>query len=102
MVFMSLPQKAEGLPWPVDTSSQASIDEGEASLEYIPANISPIAAISGSGSISPQVDLTELWTKANKIFDELLSTKGSIDTRKWRAVWELGKMLHQNEFQLAL
>ena len=53
VVFMSLPWKPEGLPQSANTSSQASIDEGEASLEDIPTNISPIAAISGSGGISP-------------------------------------------------
>ena len=101
MVFISLPWRPEGPPWPADTSSQASIDEGEASLEDIPTNISPIAAISGRRSISPLVDLTELWTNANKVLDELLSTKGSIDARRWRAVWELGVMLCQNESQVA-
>ena len=101
VVFMSLPQKPEGLPWPADTSSKASIDEGEASPEVIPTNIFPIVAISGSGSISPTVDLTELWTNANKALDELLSTKGSIDARRQRAVWELGMMLCQNESQAA-
>ena len=101
MVFTSLPQKPEGLPQPANTSSQASIDEGEASLEDIPVNISPIAAVSGSRSISPPVDLTELQTNANKALDELLSTKGSIDTKRWRAAWELGMMLCQNESQVA-
>ena len=53
VVFKSLPQKPEDWPWPANTSSEASINEGEAFLEDIPANISPIAAISGSRSISP-------------------------------------------------
>ena len=101
VVFISLPQRPEGLPQAANTSSQASIDEGEASLEDIPTNISPIAAISGSRSISPLVDLTELWTNANKALDELLSTKGSIDARRQRAIWELGMMLCQNECQVA-
>ena len=60
VVFTSLPWRPEGLLPPADTSSQASIDEGEASLEDIPANISPIAAISGSNSTSTSMDLTEL------------------------------------------
>ena len=47
------------------------------------------------------MDLVELWTNANKALDELLSTKGSIDARRQRAVWELGMMLHQNESQVA-
>ena len=101
VIFMSPPQKPEDLPWPADTSSQASIDEGEASLEDVPSNISPIAASSRSGSISPRVDLVELWTNANKALDDLLSTKGSIDARRQRAVCELGMMLCQNESQVA-
>ena len=53
---MSPSQKQEDWPQPADTSSQASINEGEASLEDVSSNISPIAASSASGSISP------LWT----------------------------------------
>ena len=47
------------------------------------------------------MDLTELWTNTNKALDELLSTKGSIDARRQRAVSELGVMLCQNESQAA-
>ena len=101
MIFMSPSQMQEDPPQPADTSSQASINEGEASLEDVPSNISPIAASSGSRNISSPVDLVEHWTNANKALDELLSNKGSIDARKWRAVWELGMMLHQNESQVA-
>ena len=101
VVFMSLPQKPEDLPWPADTSSKVSLDEGEASLEDIPTNISPIIAVFGSRSIRPPVDLTEHLTNTNKALDDLLSTKGSIDARRQRAVWELGMMLHQNESQVA-
>ena len=60
VVLMSLPRRPEGLPPPANTSSQASTDEGEASLEDIPANISPITAISGSNSTSASMDLAEL------------------------------------------
>ena len=76
-------------------------DEGEASLEDIPTNIYPITAISGSNSTSTLMDLAELWTNANKALDDLLSIKGSIDARRWRAVWDLGMMLCQNESQAA-
>ena len=86
MVLTSLLWKPEGLPPPADTSSQASIDEGEASLEDIPTNISPIADVSGSNSTSASMDLDELWTNINKALDGLLSTKGSTDTRRQRAV----------------
>ena len=47
------------------------------------------------------MDLTELQMNANKALDDLLSTKGSIDARRWRAVWDLGVMLHQTESQVA-
>ena len=101
MVLMTPLQKPEGSPQAVDTSSQVSIEEAEASLEDIPTNISPIAAISRSGSVSPSMDLAELWTNANRVLDDLLNTKGSIDARRQRAVWELGVMLHLNESQVA-
>ena len=101
MVLMTPPQKPEGPLQSVNTSSQASVEEAEASLEDIPTNISPIATVSKSRSISPPVDPSELWNNANKALDGLLNTKGSIDARRWRAVWELGIILCQNESQVA-
>ena len=47
------------------------------------------------------MDLVELWTNANKAPDELLSTTGSIDARRQRAVLDLGVMLCKNESQVA-
>ena len=44
--------KSEASPQLVDTSSQASMEEAEASLEGLPANVSPIAATCGSNSSS--------------------------------------------------
>ena len=101
VVLMFLPQRPEGLLLLADTSSQTSIDKGEASLEDIPTNISPITAISGSDSTSTLMDLAELQANANKALNDLLNTKGSIDARRWRTVWDLGVMLHQNESQVA-
>ena len=98
---MTPPQKPEGPPGPVDTSSQASIKVPEASLEDITANISPIAAVSRTRSVTPPVDIMELQTNVNKALDDLLTTKASIDTQRWRAVWELGIVLCQNESQAA-
>ena len=71
---------------PVDTSSQASAEMEEASLEGIPTSISPIAVTSRSESIIPLVDAMELCTNANKALEELLTTKASIVTCRWRAI----------------
>ena len=98
---MTPPQKPEGPLQAVDTSPQVSIKEVEASLEDLPINISPIAAVSRSGSVSPPVDLAELQTIANRALNDLLNTKGSIDIRRQRAVWELGMILCKNESQVA-
>ena len=43
----------------------------------------------------------ELQANANKVLEDLLTTKASIDACKWRAVWELGMELCQNESQTA-
>ena len=101
VVPMTPPQKLEGPLQPVDTFSQASIEVAEASLEDIPASISPIAAVSRTRSITPLVDVMELWTNANKALDDLLTTKASIDTCRQKAVWELGIALHQRESKAA-
>ena len=73
------PQKSEVTVPPVNTSSQASIKEVEGSLEDIPANISPIAAIYSSGSASPLVDPSELQANANRAIDNMLHLKRSLD-----------------------
>ena len=101
VVPMNPPQKPEGSLWPVDTSSQASAEAAEASLEDILASIFPIAAISRTRHITPLVDELELWANANKALEDFLTTKASIDAHRQRAIWELGVVLHQNESQVA-
>ena len=56
----SPPRKSEASPRPVDTSSQASMEEAEASVECLPTNVSPIATACSSRSASPSVDPIEL------------------------------------------
>ena len=80
-------------------SSQASIEEAEGSLEDIPTNISPIAAIYSSRSASPPVDPSELQANANRAIDNMLHLKRSLDIKRHRATWELGVLLHQNKSQ---
>ena len=94
---MSLSRKVE-VPAPsVDTSSQASVEEGEASLESNPVNVSPTMATYSSHSGSPTVDLTELQMDANLAANHMLSVKRSMDLKRQQVIWELGVLLHRNE-----
>ena len=101
MVIMSPPQKSEVLLQLINTSSQARVEEEEASLEDIPTSISPIATAYSSGSVSSPVDPSELQANANRAIDNMLHLKRSIDVKRQRAIWELGVMLCQNESQEA-
>ena len=91
------PHKPKELPQPVDTSSQVStLDDAkmvEASLEGVPTTISPIAMTTRSRSITPPTDAAELQENANKVLEELLATKASIDACRHKAIWELGMEL---------
>ena len=99
---MSPSQKSEAPPLPVDTSSQASMEEGEASLESNPANISPITAAYSSHSASLLVDPVELQMDANLATDHMLCVKRSMDLKRQWVIWELGLLLHQNEAEEAV
>ena len=100
-VSASPPQKSEVTVPPVDTSSQASIKEVEGSLEDIPTNIFPIAAVYSSRSVSPPVDPSELQTNANRAINNMLHLKRSLDVKRQRATWELGVLLCQTKSQEA-
>ena len=93
------PQKSEVTVPPVDTSSQASIEEMEGSLEDIPTNISPIATVYSSRSASPLVDPSELQANTNRAIDNMLHLKRSLDIKRQIATWEWGVLLCQNESQ---
>ena len=95
------PPKSEAPPLPVDTSSQASMEEVEASLEGLPANISPIAAAHSSSSTSPSVDPTELQTNANVAAYHMLHVKRSTDLKRQWVIWELGLLQCQSEVEEA-
>ena len=79
---MSLSHKVEVQAPPIDTSSQASAKEGEASLESNPISISPTTAAYSSCSGSLMVDLMELQTDANLAADHMLSVKMSMDLKR--------------------
>ena len=92
-----LPQKAEVPAPPLDTSSQASVEEMETSLESNPINIYPPMAACSSHSDSPMVDLTELEADANLAANYMLSVKRSLDLQRQQAIWEFEVLLHQQE-----
>ena len=100
VIPVSLHQKSKELLQPVDTSSQASTEIAETSLEGIPTSISPIVVASWSGSVTTPADAMDLQENANKALEVLLTTKASTDAHRWRAVWELGMELHWNESQV--
>ena len=91
------PCKSEAPPLLVNTSSQVSMEEVEASLKGLPANVSPIAAVCSSSSASPSVDPTELQTNANMAADHMFHMKRSIDLKRQWVIWELGLLLYQSE-----
>ena len=92
-----LTQKAEVPAPPLDTSSQASVEEMETSLESNPINVYPPMAICSSHSDSPIVDLTELQADANLAANYMLSVKRSLDLQRQWAIWEFEASLHQQE-----
>ena len=58
--YIPPPQKAEVPAPPLDTSSQASVEEVETSLESNPINVYSTMATCSTHSDSPTVDLKEL------------------------------------------
>ena len=74
-----LSQKAEVPTPPLDTSSQAIVEEMETSLESNPINVYPPMAACSSCSDSPTINLTELQADANLPANYMLSVKRSSD-----------------------
>ena len=96
------PQKAGVTTLPLDTSSQASIEEMEASLESNPICISPTVAACSSHSDSPSIDLTELQADANLAANYMLSVKRSLDLKRQRVIRDFEASLCQQEAKEAL
>ena len=95
------PPKAEVSAPPLDTSSQASVEEMETSQESNPINVySPMAAGSNC-SDSPMIDLTELQADANLAANHMLSIKRSSDLERQWAIQDFKASLHQQEAKAA-
>ena len=99
---MSLSYKVEVSAPPVDTSSQASMEVGKASLESNPVNVSCTLAAYSSCSGSPMVDLMELQMDANVATNNIISVKRSTDLKRQWVIWELGVLLCWNEAKEAV
>ena len=96
------PPKAEVSAPPLDTSSQASVEETETSQESNPINVySPMAAGSNC-SDSPMIDFTELQTDASLAANHMLSIKRSLDLEKQQAIWDFEASLCLQEAKEAM
>ena len=72
---ISPPLKTEVPALPLDTSSQASVPETEASIESNPIHNSPTAVANSSCSDSPTMDLPELQADAHLAINHMLFNK---------------------------
>ena len=97
----SPPQKMEVPALPLDTSSQVSVAEKEASMESNPVHDSPTAVAYSSCSDSPTMDLPELQANANLAVNHMLSIKRSLDLERQWAIWDFEALLHQQEAEEA-
>ena len=80
---------------PLDTSSQVSIPEMEASMESNPIHDSPMAVAYSTHSDSPTMDLSELQADTHLAINHMLSIKRSLDLERQWAIWDFEALLHQ-------
>ena len=79
---ISPPLKIEVPALPLDTSSQASVPETEASIESNPIHNSPTAAANSSHSDSQTMDPLELQANAHLAINHMLSIKRSSELER--------------------
>ena len=97
----SPPQKTEMPALLLDTSSQVSVVEMEASIESNPVCNSPTAVAYSSCSDSPTMGLPELQANAHLAVNQMLSIKRSSDLKRQWAIWDFEVLLHQREAEEA-
>ena len=97
----SPPQKTEVPALPLDTSSQVSVAEMEASIESNPVCNSPTAVAYSRCSDSPTMDLPEIQANANLAVNHMLSIKRSSDLKRQWAIWDFEALLLQQEAEEA-
>ena len=98
---ISPPLKTEMPALPLDTSSQASVPETEASIESNPIHDSPTAVANSSFSDSPTMDLPELQANAHLAINHMLSIKRSSELERQQVIWDFKASLHQQEAEAA-
>ena len=98
---ISPPPKKEVPALPLDTSSQASVPETEASIESNPIHDSPTAVAYSSHSDSPAMDLPELQANTHLAINHMLSIKRSMDLKRQWAIRNFEASLHQWEAEAA-
>ena len=98
---ISPPQKTGVSVLPLDTSSQASIPETEASIESNPIHDSPTAGANSSHSDSPMMDLPELQTEAHLAINNMLSVRRSSELKRQQVIQDYEALLHQQEAETA-
>ena len=96
------PPKVEVSAPPLDTSSQASVEEMETSQESNPINVYSPTAAGSNCSDSPMIDLTELQEDANLAANHMLSIKRSSDLKRQWTIWDFKASLHQQEAKEAM
>ena len=97
----SPPPKMEVPALPLDTSSQVSVPEMEASMESNPICDSPTAVAYSSSSDSPTMDLPELQANVHLAINHMLSIKRSLDLERQWAIQDFKMLLHQWEAEAA-
>ena len=98
---ISPPLKMEVPALPLDTSSQASVPETEASIESNPIHDSPTAVANSSHSDSPAMDLPELQADAHLAINHMLSVRRSSELERQWAIWNYEVLLHQQKAKTA-
>ena len=98
---ISPPPKMEVPVLPLDTSSQASVPETEASIEGNPIHDSPTAVANSSHSDSPTMDLPDLQADTHLAINHMLSIKRSSELKRQWVIRDLEASLHQWEAETA-
>ena len=100
-VDTSPPLKREKPILLLDTHSQTSTAEIEASRESNPAGTSPMAAAHSSCSSSPIAHLSKLQSDIHLAVNSMFTAKRSSDFKMQRAICNIKASLHQKEVETA-